>query len=95
MFHRRAEVERHYGRGGLIDRLLAALADAGKDVQHLTIDDLAPIDEFHSRRRRATEELARLLAPKPVIGCSTSGPASAVRLDTWPRCAAAGLPASI
>jgi len=56
MSDRRAEVERHYGRGGLIDRVLAALADAGKDVEHLTIDDLAPIDEFHSRRRRATEE---------------------------------------
>jgi SAM-dependent methyltransferase len=80
MSDRRAEVERHYGRGGLIDRLLAALADAGKDVEHLTIDDLAPIDEFHSRRRRATEELARLLAPKPGdrlldIGSGLGGPA--------------------
>ena len=80
MSDRRAEVERHYGRGGLIDRVLAALADAGKDVEHLTIDDLAPIDEFHSRRRRATEELARLLAPKPGdrlldIGSGLGGPA--------------------
>jgi SAM-dependent methyltransferase len=80
MSDRRAEVEHHYGRGGLIDRLLAALADAGKDVEHLTIDDLAPIDEFHSRRRRATEELARLLAPKPGdrlldIGSGLGGPA--------------------
>jgi SAM-dependent methyltransferase len=80
MSDRRAEVDRHYGRGGLIDRVLAALADAGKDVEHLTIDDLAPIDEFHSRRRRATEELARLLAPKPGdrlldIGSGLGGPA--------------------
>jgi len=77
---RRAEVERHYGRGGLIDRVLAALADAGKDVEHLTIDDLASIDEFHSRRRLATEELARMLAPKPGdrlldIGSGLGGPA--------------------
>ena len=80
MSDRRAEVERHYGRGGLIDRLLAALTDTGKDIEHLTIDDLAPIDEFHSRRRRATEELARLLAPKPGdrlldIGSGLGGPA--------------------
>lgn len=57
------EIAQHYGRGGLLDRLLGALAEAGKDSEHLTIEDLAPIDEFHSRRRKATEELARLLAP--------------------------------
>jgi SAM-dependent methyltransferase len=74
-----AGVARHYGRGGLLDRLLGALTDAGKDVEHLTIDDTAPIDEFHSRRRRATEELARLLAPTPAdhvidIGSGLGGP---------------------
>ena len=53
----------HYGRGGLTDRLLSALAAEGKDIEHLTVDDLAPLDEFHSRRRRATEELAGMLAP--------------------------------
>ncbi len=53
----------HYRRDGLLDRMLDALRAAGKDITHLTIDDLAPIDEFHSRRRLATEELARLLAP--------------------------------
>jgi SAM-dependent methyltransferase len=57
------DVDRHYGRGGLLERLLAALREAGKDVEHLTIEDLAPVDEFHSRRRVATVELARLLAP--------------------------------
>jgi SAM-dependent methyltransferase len=57
------QVAQHYGKGGLLDRLLAALGEAGKDIEHLTIDDLAPVDEFHSRRRLATEELAALLAP--------------------------------
>jgi ubiquinone/menaquinone biosynthesis C-methylase UbiE len=74
-----AEIERHYGRGGLLDRLLAALKEAGKDIDHLTIDDLAPIDEFHSRRRLATKELALMLAPKPGerlldIGSGLGGP---------------------
>ena len=56
------DVAAHYGTTGLLDRILAALTQAGKDVSKLTIDDLALVDEFHSRRRRATEELARMLA---------------------------------
>ena len=53
------------GRSGqLLDRMLAALKAAGKDLDRLTIQELAPIDEFHSRRRKATEELAALLAPE-------------------------------
>jgi ubiquinone/menaquinone biosynthesis C-methylase UbiE len=80
MTDRSAEIERHYGRGGLLDRILAALKEAGKDIDHLTIDDLAPIDELHSRRRLATQELAAMLAPKPGerlldIGSGLGGPA--------------------
>jgi ubiquinone/menaquinone biosynthesis C-methylase UbiE len=79
MTGRSAEIERHYGRGGLLDRILAALKEAGKDIDHLTIDDLAPIDELHSRRRLATKELAEMLAPKPSerlldIGSGLGGP---------------------
>ncbi len=48
------QVAQHYGKGGLLDRILGALAQAGIDIDHLTIDDLAPVDEFHSRRRLAT-----------------------------------------
>jgi MPBQ/MSBQ methyltransferase len=74
------EVARHYGRGGLLERLLGALTEAGKDIERLTIDDLAPVDEFHSRRRVATAELARLLAPSASdhvvdIGSGIGGPA--------------------
>jgi SAM-dependent methyltransferase len=73
------QVAQHYGRGGLLDRILAALAEAGRDIAHLTIDDLAPVDEFHSRRRLATEELAALLAPSATdhvidIGSGLGGP---------------------
>jgi len=39
--------------------ILAALEKAGKDVNRLTPEDLAPIDEFHIRGRAATLELAR------------------------------------
>lgn len=73
-------IERHYGRGGLLDRVLAALQEAGKDVANLSIDDLAPIDELHSRRRQATKDLAGMLAPKAAehvldIGSGLGGPA--------------------
>jgi SAM-dependent methyltransferase len=74
------EVARHYGRGGLLERLLGALTEAGKDIERLTIDDLAPVDEFHSRRRVATVELSGLLAPSAGdhvidIGSGIGGPA--------------------
>jgi SAM-dependent methyltransferase len=59
----RDDVETHYTRSGLGETILAAVAKAGKDIDRLTPDDLAPVDEFHSRRRAATAELARLLAP--------------------------------
>jgi ubiquinone/menaquinone biosynthesis C-methylase UbiE len=73
------DVARHYGKDGLLDRILGALREAGKDLDRLTIDDLAPLDEFHSRRRKATEELARMLAPTASdhvldIGSGIGGP---------------------
>jgi sarcosine/dimethylglycine N-methyltransferase len=80
MSDRPDDVAHHYGRGGLLARILAALTEAGKDLEHLTIDDLAPIDELHSRRRLATEELARMLAPQAGasvldVGSGLGGPA--------------------
>jgi ubiquinone/menaquinone biosynthesis C-methylase UbiE len=73
------QVAQHYGKGGLLDRILGALTEAGKDIDHLTIDDLAPVDEFHSRRRLATQELAALLGPSSTdhvidIGSGLGGP---------------------
>ena len=73
------QVAQHYGKGGLLDRILGALAQAGKDIDHLTIDDLAPVDEFHSRRRLATQELAAMMAPSAAdhvidIGSGLGGP---------------------
>jgi ubiquinone/menaquinone biosynthesis C-methylase UbiE len=74
------EIARHYAQTNLLDRVLSALTEAGKDIDRLTTDDLAPIDEFHSRRRQATEELARMLAPTASdhvldVGAGLGGPA--------------------
>lgn len=51
-------VAAHYSHGELEARVLAALAAAGKDLDRLSPDDLAPLDEFHVRGRKATRELA-------------------------------------
>ncbi|MBO0736825.1 MAG: methyltransferase domain-containing protein [Alphaproteobacteria bacterium] len=54
-------VETHYTRNDLAEVILAALRAAGKDVDHLTPDDLAPVDEFHGGQRQATIRLAELV----------------------------------
>ncbi|ODV13259.1 MAG: SAM-dependent methyltransferase [Rubrivivax sp. SCN 70-15] len=53
-------VQAHYTHSGLGDLILAALEQAGKDLNRLTPEDLAPIDEFHIRGRAATLELAQM-----------------------------------
>ena len=72
-------VEGHYTRAGLGDLILDALRHAGKEIDALTVDDLAAIDEFHIRGRDATLELARLVTPTADlevvdIGCGIGGP---------------------
>ncbi len=52
-------VRQHYTRSDLGTIILTALASAGKDLNALQPQDLAPIDEFHIRGRQATRELAR------------------------------------
>ena len=70
----------HYGKGDLLRRIETALRDAGKDPEHPSVDDLAGVDEFHSRGRDATVELAQLL-PATIdtelldIGSGLGGPA--------------------
>ena len=72
-------VAEHYRRRALGDLILSALKEAGKDVEHLTPDDLAPVDEFHSGGRNATirlAQLARIDGSQRVldVGCGIGGP---------------------
>ena len=60
-------VEDHYTRRSLGDTILSALREAGKDLEHLTPDDLAPVDEFHSGQRNATVRLAQLAGVAVVV----------------------------
>ncbi len=52
-------IQTHYTRADLGDVILTALENVGKDVDRLSPEDLAPIDQFHIRGRAATLELAR------------------------------------
>ena len=53
-------VDRHYGFGGIMEKIEAGLNLAGRDVNSLTVDDLAPVDAFHIRGRESTNEVASL-----------------------------------
>jgi ubiquinone/menaquinone biosynthesis C-methylase UbiE len=65
MGNARNSVENHYGRGEILDSILCALREMGKDINKLAPTDLAPVDEFHIRGREATVELANRAALKP------------------------------
>jgi ubiquinone/menaquinone biosynthesis C-methylase UbiE len=73
-------VARHYAHGSLEEAILDALAVAGKNVDHLSLKDLAPVDEFHVGGRQATIEFAEQFGPRPGmrlldIGCGLGGAA--------------------
>lgn len=55
------DVVAHYERGGLLDRLNAALLDDGADPARPTMEQLAPYDQFHGRGLDATLEIVPLM----------------------------------
>ncbi len=48
-------VSEHYSHGDLLKSIQAAIAKLGKTIDSVTIEDLAPVDEFHIGGRQATE----------------------------------------
>lgn len=52
-------IKTHYGSPRLAQAIIAALEGTGADIQRLSLEELAPIDEFHIRGRAATLELAQ------------------------------------
>ena len=52
---RQAEVSGHYAQPDLATSIMDALRQAGKNLDALTIDDLAPVDQFHIRGQRCAE----------------------------------------
>jgi len=69
-------VAAHYSHGQLLDRILRGLKDIGKTPESVTVEELAPVDEFHIGGRQASEDFIRTclkivlagyryLAPRP------------------------------
>lgn len=74
------KVARHYGDDELLTRILAGLEVAGADLNQLSPDDLAPVEEFHIGGRKATihaVDKMSLTAGQRVldIGCGIGGAA--------------------
>lgn len=75
-----AKVSEHYGRGGLTERILAALAESGQPTDRISADALFPFDQLHGRQLAATREHVgrlKLDTAKTVldVGSGIGGPA--------------------
>jgi ubiquinone/menaquinone biosynthesis C-methylase UbiE len=76
---KKSAVERHYTRPNLENTILTALQNAGKNIDQLTVDDLAPMDEMHTLGIEATANIASLLNLQPNfhvldVGAGIGGP---------------------
>src|SRR5712664_1450899 len=75
-----ANVREHYSAMELTDRIKSALAPLAPEGQTLTVVQLAPLDQFHTRGILATADLATVAGLEPStrvldLGCGIGGPA--------------------
>jgi len=73
-------VQKYYTRSGLGNQILGILKKAGKNIEALTFENIAPVGEFYTRGIEATRELARTVKLGPEthvldVGCGIGGPA--------------------
>jgi SAM-dependent methyltransferase len=73
-------IETYWSREGIGQAILDALSAAGRDLDALTVDDLAPSDQFHGGGKPATVRLARRAGLEPGlhvldVGGGLGGPA--------------------
>src|SRR5437868_14031258 len=73
-------VREHYSATDLTTRIKSALATIAPEDQKLTVAQLAPLDQFHTRGILATTELADAAELSPStrvldLGCGIGGPA--------------------
>ena len=79
-------IEAYWSRAGIAQAILDTLAALGKDLDALTVDDLAPLDQFHGGGKPATVRLARLAALGPGtrvldVGGGFGGPARTLAVE--------------
>jgi ubiquinone/menaquinone biosynthesis C-methylase UbiE len=73
-------ISKHYGISGILDSILSGLESSGKKLESLEPNDLSPIDEFHTRGKESTVEIANLAQIQPNhnildVGCGLGGSA--------------------
>ena len=78
------QVSAHYTTATLLERVLAAVAEAGGDPDALTPGDLKAVDEFHTGGLQATDALLEQLEIDQTtrvldIGCGIGGTARHIR----------------
>ncbi|TKW78540.1 MAG: methyltransferase domain-containing protein, partial [Bradyrhizobium icense] len=71
-------VAEHYTHGDLIAAVRSGIESLGKNINSVTVDDLAPVDEFHIGGRQASEEFLGQLDLTPArqvldVGCGLGG----------------------
>jgi len=81
-----AAVERYWGREHLAEAILDALGARGTDLDALTVDALAPVDQFHGGGKPVTVRLARLAGLGPGtrvldVGGGFGGPARTLAVE--------------
>jgi MPBQ/MSBQ methyltransferase len=73
-------ISKHYGISGILNSILDSMESSGKNLQSLEPNDLSPIDEFHTRGKESTIEIANLAQIQSHhnvldVGCGLGGSA--------------------
>ncbi len=71
-------ISEHYKHGQLMELIETGLREMGKSKDSVTVEDLAPVDEFHIGGRAATEHLVNQLVIRQSdrlldVGCGLGG----------------------
>jgi ubiquinone/menaquinone biosynthesis C-methylase UbiE len=74
------DVSKHYTHGNLVAAIQSGIESLGKTTNSITVDDLAPVDEFHIGGRQASEDFLSQLDLSPEkhvldVGCGLGGTA--------------------
>jgi ubiquinone/menaquinone biosynthesis C-methylase UbiE len=74
------DISTHYTHGDLVAAIRDGIEKLGKTIDNVTVDDLAPVDEFHVGGRQASEHFLDQLDLTPEkhsldVGCGLGGPA--------------------
>jgi ubiquinone/menaquinone biosynthesis C-methylase UbiE len=72
------DVSEHYTHGNLVAAICGGIESLGKTINSVTVDDLAPVDEFHIGGRQASEDFLGQLDLTPEkqvldVGCGLGG----------------------